>query len=168
MGRARTGFPNRPHDHARCVTTVLAAAEAMARTRRVRLTPLRRRVLEIVARGHRPFGAYDVLAELAKAEPERARVAPPTVYRALDFLLAQGLIHRIDSRNAFVTCFAPERPHRAHFLLCEACGQATEIRDAALAKALEGTAAAAGFSILRETVEIAGRCADCGAEVPRP
>jgi Fur family zinc uptake transcriptional regulator len=146
------------HDHRACMTQTLATAEALARERGERLTPLRRRVLEIVLESHRPVGAYDVLAGLAR---DGTRPAPPTVYRALDFLRAQGFVHRIDSRNAFVACFAPAKAHRSHFLLCIACGLATEIEDATLDAVLAETARKAGFAIERETVEITGLCADC-------
>ena len=114
------------HDHRACMTATLAAAETLARTRGQRLTPLRRRVLEIVLESHRPTGAYDVLASLAR---DRTRPAPPTVYRALEFLLGQGFVHRIDSLSAFVGCFAPEKAHRSRFFLCLRCGRAAEIED---------------------------------------
>ncbi len=146
------------HDHRACMTATLAAAETLARTRGQRLTPLRRRVLEIVLESHRPTGAYDVLASLAR---DRTRPAPPTVYRALEFLLGQGFVHRIDSLSAFVGCFAPEKAHRSRFFLCLRCGRAAEIEDDNLDKALVAAAAGAGFAAERETVELAGVCGDC-------
>ena len=82
---------------------------------------------------HKPMGAYDVLGQLARAGK---RPAPPTVYRALDFLTRAGFVHRIDSLSAFVACFAPAKAHRSHFLLCRACGRAAEIEDTALDAAL--------------------------------
>jgi Fur family transcriptional regulator, zinc uptake regulator len=148
-------FP-RAHDHRHCRSTALRAAEALAVKRGVRLTPLRRRVLEIVLESHRPMGAYDVLKELSPERPQ-----PPIVYRALDFLLAQGFVHRIDSLNAYIGCFSPARTHRSHFLLCERCGRAAEIDDDALATALGHAAHAAGFAVQRETVEISGVCSEC-------
>jgi Fur family zinc uptake transcriptional regulator len=156
-----SAFPH-AHDHAACMADTLAAAETLAKDRGERLTPLRRRVLEIVLQSHRPMGAYDVLAALAR---DGARPAPPTVYRALDFLCAQGFVHRIDSLNAFAACFAPEKAHRSHFLLCRACGRAAEIDDPALDGALNAASRRAGFLATRETVEITGVCADC-ASVP--
>ena len=149
-------FP-RAHDHHRCQSSALEAAETLAEKRSVRLTPLRRRVLEIVLTSHRPMGAYDVLKELS---PDRAQ--PPTVYRALDFLLAQGFVHRIDSLNAYIGCFSPERRHRSYFLLCNSCGRAAEIEDDALVSALGAVARAAHFAAERETVEISGLCSECG------
>lgn len=144
------------HDHGPCQRDALHAAEHLAGERGVRFTTLRRRVLEIVLASHRPMGAYDVLKELAPA-----RAAPPTVYRALDFLLAQGFVHRINSLNAYIGCFSPERRHRSHFLICRRCGRAAEIENDALAKALANAADAAGFAVQRETVEISGECSEC-------
>jgi len=149
-------FP-RAHDHKSCQTSALHAAETLAEKRGVRLTPLRRRVLEIVLMSHRPMGAYDVLKELSPEKPQ-----PPTVYRALDFLLAQGFVHRIDSLNAYIGCFSPERRHRSYFLLCSRCGRAAEIDDDALVTALGHAAHAANFAVQRETVEISGLCSECG------
>jgi Fur family transcriptional regulator, zinc uptake regulator len=146
------------HDHSACMAATLAAAEDLARTRGEKLTPLRRRVLEIVLESHRPIGAYDVLATLAR---DHTRPAPPTVYRALEFLLSQGFIHRIDSLSAFVGCFAPEKAHRSRFFLCLRCGRAAEIEDESLNEALAAAAAKADFVAERETVELAGLCRDC-------
>jgi Fur family transcriptional regulator, zinc uptake regulator len=146
-------FPG-PHDHRACVHTTLAAAEGLGTA----LTPLRRQVLEIVLESHRPVGAYDVLGALARAGK---RPAPPTVYRALDFLTRAGFVHRIDSQSAFVACFAPGKVHRSHFLLCRACGRAAEIEDPALDAALAKAARAGGFAPERETVEITGMCLHC-------
>ncbi|HWA91335.1 MAG TPA: Fur family transcriptional regulator [Rhizomicrobium sp.] len=156
-----SGFPH-SHDHAACMAETLAAAESLAKDRGERLTPLRRKVLEIVLSSHRPIGAYDVLAALAQGG---TRPAPPTVYRALDFLCAQGFVHRIDSLSAFAACFAPEKAHRSHFLLCQVCGRAAEIDDPALDAALEAASRRTRFRASRETVEITGVCADC-ASVP--
>jgi Fur family zinc uptake transcriptional regulator len=153
-------FPH-GHNHDACMADTLAAAEQLAAHRGEKLTKLRRRVLEIVLESHRPMGAYDVLGALAK---DGTKPAPPTVYRALDFLRAQGFVHRIDSKNAFAACFAPDRPHRSHFLLCRACGQAVEIGDDVLDAALAGAAGRAGFTAESETVEITGLCAQCRNE----
>jgi Fur family zinc uptake transcriptional regulator len=150
-------FPH-SHDHDVCMTDTLAAAEGLVQGRGEKLTKLRRRVLEIVLESHRPMGAYDVLSALAK---DGTKPAPPTVYRALDFLRAQGFVHRIDSRNAFAACFAPGKPHRSQFLLCRACGQAAEIEDEALDSALADASGRAGFTMESETIEITGVCADC-------
>jgi Fur family zinc uptake transcriptional regulator len=151
-------FSGGPHDHGACIAETLASAESISRSRGEKLTPLRRRVLAIVLESHRPVGAYDILGALAR---QGGKPAPPTVYRALDFLIAQGFVHRIDSRNAYAACFTPRQDHRGRFLLCRRCGRAAEIGDAALDSALEAAAKRAGFMVEGETVEIAGLCADC-------
>lgn len=153
-------FPQPPHDHASCKREAFETAEALARRHGLRFTPLRQAVFEIVLESHRPMGAYDILRKLGDGE-DRRRPAPPTVYRALDFLLDAGFVHRIDTLNAYIACFAPGRRHRSHFLLCRACGCAAEIEDEALDAALAQAADAAGFVAERETVEIAGLCAAC-------
>ena len=106
------------HDHRHCLKDALDRAAALCRDRGVRLTPIRRRVLELVWSGHRPLGAYDILDAL---QAERRGAAPPTVYRALDFLREQGLVHRIESRNSFVGCPDPDTPHGGQFLICRTC-----------------------------------------------
>ncbi len=153
-------FPHAEHDHARCVREALERAAALCAERGTKLTDLRRRVLELVLEGHRPVGAYDILERLAA---ERGRVAPPTVYRALDFLVGQGLVHRVDSRNAFVGCVRADGGHRACFLLCRECGAAAELVDPALDAALAELARRADFEVDRQVVEIEGRCAACRA-----
>lgn len=162
--RADDPFPTRTHDHARCVDAALADAETLCARRGVRLTELRRRVLELVWQSHAPVGAYEILERLAA---ERGRVAPPTVYRALDFLAEHGLVHRIDSRNAYVGCTTPADGHRALFLICRRCGNAVELVDRSVADALAARAARAGFRVEAATVELHGLCAACaGSETP--
>lgn len=157
----KNAFPH-AHNHERCRSDALHAAEHLAESRGLRFTPLRRRVLEIVLESHRPMGAYDVLKELSPEKPQ-----PPTVYRALDFLLRQGFVHRIDSLNAYIGCFEPSKAHRSYFLLCSQCGRAAEIEDEALVAALTHAARAAGFKAEREMVEISGLCSECG-RIPNP
>jgi len=149
------------HDHRRCVERALDKAAALCTARAARLTALRRRVLELVWSSHEPVGAYAVLERLRR---ERRGSAPPTVYRALDFLLRQGLIHRIESLNAFVGCARPERRHGSQFLICTSCGDAAEIDDPRIGATLRRRAAAAGFAIDRLTVELQGVCPRCGGE----
>ncbi|MDX1432333.1 MAG: Fur family transcriptional regulator [Gammaproteobacteria bacterium] len=136
----------------------MAHAVAHCATRGARLTPLRRRVLEILWRRHAPAGAYAILGEL---EREGYGGAPPTVYRALDFLLAQGLAHRISSRNAFVACDRPGHPGCGQFLICAACGNAAELHDGEVEQAIARSAAAQGFAAERHTIEITGLCPRC-------
>jgi Fur family zinc uptake transcriptional regulator len=100
-----TPIASRPHDHSHCVHSALSEADTLCAQKGLRLTALRRRVLELVWQSHKPLGAYDILAVLSEQDGRRA--APPTVYRALDFLLENGLVHRISSLNAFVGCVHP-------------------------------------------------------------
>lgn len=136
----------------------LEQAAELCRTRGQSLTPLRRRVFEIMLEADRPLGAYDVLDILAK---DRGRVAPPTVYRSLDFLLDQGLVHKVLSVNGFVACSQATRPHAAELFICSSCGNAVEVARRAVDPRLEETATAMGFAIESVMLEVRGRCRDC-------
>ncbi len=132
-----------------------------------RFTGLRRDVLGLVLEADGPVGAYGLLDRLRLS---RAGAAPPTVYRALSFLLAKGLIHRVERLNAFVACTAAHRHETpAHLLICRACGQVTEIGDGPLSDQLTSSAEAAGFTTLAATVELEGICRRCtGSAVSAP
>lgn len=150
---------SRPHDHSRCVNHALAEAESICTRQGLRLTTLRKRVLELVWASHKPLGAYDILAVLSDADGRRA--APPTVYRALDFLLENGLVHRIASLNAFVGCSHPEHAHQGQFLICRGCHAAIELEQATISDAISSSAAGVGFAVESQTVEVVGLCAGC-------
>lgn len=139
--------------------TLMARAEQLCAARGQRFTALRRRVLRFIAEADRPLGAYDILALLGAAGE---RVAPPTVYRTLDFLAAQGLVHRVHSKNAFVVCRVAGAPHSAALLLCSVCGRAREVPCTALERHVVEHARAYGFAVESVAVEARGRCADCG------
>ena len=149
-----------PHSHAHAdVATQLGRAEALCEGRGTRLTELRRQVLQLVLEAGKPIGAYDLLDQLRR---ERRGAAPPTVYRALDFLMEHGLIHRVERLSAFVGC--PVHDHHAHaaqFLICGSCGAVQELEDGAVRAALEQAAGKLGFAIQGVTVEAEGRCAAC-------
>ncbi|TVP90787.1 MAG: transcriptional repressor [Pseudomonadaceae bacterium] len=149
------------HDHQLCVDSALAAAEQVCDREGVRFTTLRRRVLELVWQSHKPLGAYDILDTLSREDGRRA--APPTVYRALDFLLDNGLIHRIASLNAFIGCTSPEHRHQGQFLICRECRVAIELDHGTIHQAIARSAAAHDFAVEAETVEITGLCAQCQA-----
>jgi Fur family transcriptional regulator, zinc uptake regulator len=135
-----------------------AAAELCA-AKGVRLTELRRDVLALILASEAPASAYDLLARLKDSRPG---AAPPTVYRALDFLLNHGLVHRVERLGAFVGCPEPgHHAHPVHFLICRICHEAREMEDAALDAAVVRLAAGAGFAVERATVEIEGVCAGC-------
>jgi Fur family zinc uptake transcriptional regulator len=144
------------------------AARACAR-RGAQLTALRRQVLRLVLEAEQPVGAYALLDRL---KAERAGAAPPTVYRALDFLREHGLIHRVERLNAFIGCVeaaqhpadchcAAEHDHPHQFLICSRCGTTEEISDPAVTAALAAAAARHGFSPQRLTVEAEGVCGRC-------
>jgi len=149
------------HDHAACRRAALASAETLCRARGARLTAQRRRVLELVWESHAPVGAYEILERLSAEST--GRVAPPTVYRALDFLRAHGLIHRIESLNAYLGCPRPDVRHDGQFLICRNCQAAAEMRDAAVGSALRAGARAHGFTVESETVELRGLCPACAS-----
>lgn len=148
-----------PHDHSHCVSSALAEAEALCAKQGTRLTALRKRVLELVWASHKPLGAYDILGVLSEFDGRRA--APPTVYRALDFLLENGLVHRIASLNAFIGCIHPGELHQGQFLICKSCHTAIELEQAAISQAIVASAEAVGFVVESQTVEIVGLCAGC-------
>lgn len=148
-----------PHDHSNCVSHALAEADTLCARAGVRLTELRKRVLELVWQSHKPLGAYDILAVLSEQDGRRA--APPTVYRALDFLLENGLVHRIASLNAFIGCNHPELPHQGQFLICKRCHTAIELEQPAVAAAIDEAARGVNFSVEAQTVEVVGLCAPC-------
>src|SRR5205814_1985221 len=136
-------FPLPNHDHACCSTAAMAFAEAKCAERGERLTPMRREVLAVLLADHRPMGAYDILSRLA---PSHRRPAPYMVYRALEFLCGNGLVHRIESRNAYLACMCP---HPAGdliiFLICDRCGTVGEASSPEVTSGIEFTARAADF-----------------------
>lgn len=146
------------HDHKRCVSRAVADAEKVCAVRDAQLTAIRRRVLELVWDSHEPVGAYDILAKLSR---EREKTAPPTVYRALEFLIDVGLVHRIDSLNAFLGCPEPTREHVAQFLVCRSCHHVSEIEAPAVQRAIEKESRRTGFTIEAGSLEIKGLCKDC-------
>lgn len=151
-------LPYRPHNHQACVSHALADARAICRKLNARLTPIRERVLELIWQSHKPLGAYDILAMLGT---EGHNAAPPTVYRALDFLLQHGLIHRIASLNAFIGCTHAGEHHRGTFLICRQCGNVLELATPEVSKAVEDAAAAESFRPEDITLEVAGLCPRC-------
>src|SRR5579885_216644 len=161
-GRPHMASPpmRRRHNHRLCLEDAIDRAESVCAARGARLTPIRRRVLEIVWGRHQPIGAYAILETLG--DQTRA-AAPPTVYRALDFLIAQGLVHRLESLNAYIGCPQPQASHVSQFLICTDCGEVTEIEGNEIAATARRKAAERGFSLDRLTIELAGRCPHCSA-----
>lgn len=153
-----TDFPAPGHDHSHCIAAALDRAENHCREQKARLTAQRRRVLEIVWSSHAPIGAYAILEQLAD---EGAKPAPMTVYRALDFLRTQGLVHKVAGLNAFVGCSHPGAMHDGQFLICRECGAVAEINDPTLDRAVEGCVATVGFQLTQGRIELEGICTHC-------
>jgi Fur family zinc uptake transcriptional regulator len=155
----KSAFPKPDHDHSRCVADTLTRAEETCEESGRRLTPLRRRVLEELAESHSPVGAYDIVERLKKAGDSTPAMS---VYRALDFLVTEGLAHRIESRNAFLAC---NRGHDAEevvvFLLCERCGTVAEVTSGDVGRGLARAAGAVGFEAHAPVLEIKGLCDRC-------
>jgi len=151
-------FPKPEHDHASCVATALQRAETLCRNRGARLTPQRRRGRALGGDSPGPIGAYAILDLMANGA---ARPAPITVYRALDFLQAHGLIHRVASRNAFVGCAEPGSGHGSRFLICRGCRAVAEIHDTRLDRAIARAAADGGFRLEECRLELEGWCQHC-------
>lgn len=155
----RPVFPEPDHDHGRCSADALAHAEKLCEGRSQRLTPTRRQVLEVLLSSHKPLGAYEIIERVAE---QGGRPAPITIYRALDFLMENGLVHRIESRNAFVACIGHhDSGDLVVFLLCERCGSVGEASSRAVAEALGHAARAAGFVPKAHVIEVGGICDHC-------
>jgi Fur family transcriptional regulator, zinc uptake regulator len=157
---AAQGMAFAVHDHALCSHDALQRAEALVVQKGLRLTPVRRRVLEILLESHRALGAYDVLNRLAA---EGFGNQPPVAYRALDFLEEQGLAHRIQRLNAFTACMHLGEAHAPVFLICRGCNLVAEAAAEPVLVALKGAAADKGFVIEGSTVEALGLCPGCQA-----
>ena len=148
------------HDHSGCAGEALAHAERAVAERGLRLTPVRRKALEILLEEHRAMGAYDVLDRLAEAGFAHQ---PPVAYRALDFLVEHGFAHRIQSLNAYTACMHPGASHSPAFFICEGCKLVAEAPQADIRRAVDAAADAIGFAADRMMVEVIGRCPACRA-----
>ncbi len=149
-----------PKHHVDDAHGFVAAVERACQERGLRLTPIRARVLELIGEAGKPVKAYDLLDQM---KLENGSSAPPTVYRALDFLLEQRFIHRLASINAFVGCHHPNQPHSVPFLICDQCQSAIELEDERIPNLLDSQAKALGFSPRAQTLEVHGLCAACSA-----
>lgn len=123
-----------------------------------RLTDPRRHVLEIIAAQEKPIGAYDILAALSE---KMDRPGPPTAYRAIDFWIKEGFIHRIDSLNAFVACHSDHHHEGSQFMVCDSCGRVIEAHLCDLPQPLVDKAKTAHFKTTRWNIELHGTCAEC-------
>ena len=148
------------HDHHRCIQDALHAAEEVCAREGSRLTQLRRRVLELVWQEHDAVKAYDLLANLGG---EDGPAQPPTVYRALQFLLEMGLVHRLESLNAYVGCPNPRQAHAGMFLICTGCGVVQEVHESRVIQAVASAARQADFRVTQQCIEARGLCGPCAA-----
>ena len=137
----------------------VALAMSLCGERGVQLTKQRRQILELLLETGRPTGAYELI-EALKGRDSRT-VGPPTVYRALEFLMSQGLVSKIQSRNAYIPCAHPERPHDCVFFVCDQCSTAVEIENPQLEALIDKDAQSLGFRIARRVIELQGTCAAC-------
>ena len=143
------------------LTHVLERAEALCRERGVQLTEQRKAVLRLLCVSDTPLSAYELLDRMRDVVKNPA---PPTVYRALDFLLEQGLVHKLESLHAYVGCTHPDHPHASQFMICDDCGEVAEVEDPSVAKSLKAAGKAIGFRTKRPVVELLGTCAQCNAK----
>lgn len=146
------------HNHYNCIANALLKAEKICLEAGEQLTPLRQKILQMVWGSHKPVTAYEILNELAK---KQKKAAPPTVYRTLDFLARQGLIHKIESLKAFIGCVEPKNNHTGCFLICKQCQSVEEKPNFDQATFLKEIIQNDGFKAESLVVEIEGLCASC-------
>jgi len=145
------------HDHSHCVTSGLAALEQVCTQQGLKLTPIRRRVFEILQAQHKAMGAYDIL-DILRAEGMGSQ--PPVAYRALDFLVSHGFAHKIEGLNAFVACSHPNETHKPAFMICKSCDRVAETEAPNMGRQASST----GFEIEHTVVEAMGLCPDCSED----
>ena len=147
------------HDHRPCLDDAIVRAEQAFDSRSLKFTPLRRQVFEEIAASHDAVGAYDVLDRLVRKTGER--MAPVSVYRAIDALLQAGVVHRLESRNAFFACHTPHAGRRHIALVCETCRTVSEVDGTTVFGAIDTEMTRASFTVRSVVVEVAGVCAAC-------
>ena len=150
---------HQPHDHKRCINAALHIANDLCAEKNLRMTPTRESVLRLLWQSHKPLGAYQVKEQLA--ELLNKHIAPPTVYRAIEFLLQLGLIHRIPSQNAYVGCPFPNSEHSNLFMICNQCGSAAEIADNSINSMLQRASDKVNFILQSQCLELFGLCPQC-------
>lgn len=148
------------HAHGDSQEAALTLAEEYCRERGEKLTPIRRKVLELLLNSGRATKAYSLLDEMRQIHPGSA---PPTVYRALDFLLSAGLVHRIESINAFTVCHDLTQCQHGILVVCQQCGSVTELHQPKLRQALVTQIEDAGYRLASDEIELKGLCSACQA-----
>jgi len=160
ISNSRSAF--HPHNHQKCVRAALQQARERASKTNVRLTPIREAVLTLIWENHKPMGAYHVLEQLPLLLGKN--IQAPSVYRAIDFLLELGLIHRIPSLNAYTGCPFPGSEHSNLFMICHGCGAAAEVSDVNLNAMIADTIKKTGFQPASQSLELTGLCPACASE----
>lgn len=150
---------HQPHNHRRCINAALDRARDLCAQKNARLTPTRERVLNLIWQSHQPLGAYQLQEQLAKLSGKS--IAPPTVYRAIEFLVNLGLVHRIPSLNAFIGCPFPNSAHSNLFMICQNCGSAAEATHSGLNDLLQSASNRAQFILKSQNLELFGLCLQC-------
>lgn len=150
------------HDHAACVADAIAAADARCAREGLRFTAVRRKVLEILLQEHRALGAYAILDRLRE---EGFGSQPPIAYRALEFLVANGFVHKVEQLNAFIACSHPGETHSPAFMICRLCDTVAEAQATPARGTLGSAARATGFRIEKTVVEAEGLCPSCAEKV---
>ena len=157
--RAGAAFPRPEHNHVACLSATLARARDAFEARGLRLTELRLRVFSEIAASHHAIGAYEVIDRLGD---KGTRLAPVSVYRAIEALIEAGVVHRLETRNAYFACHSAHASERQHVILsCGDCGTVAEVDGEQVFGAIDAVAASHGFAAAVRIVEIAGRCAHC-------
>ncbi len=146
------------HNHKSCIKQALNSAETICKQKKLRLTPIRKRIFELIWSNHKAVGAYDLLESLHLEDP---KAKPVTIYRALDFLLAAGLIHKIKSLNAFIGCLRPEISHNAMLLICNVCQQTDEVEAQNIYQNICQIAENNAFLPQNISLELHGVCNSC-------
>ncbi|MEC8955541.1 MAG: Fur family transcriptional regulator [Pseudomonadota bacterium] len=146
------------HDHDACIEEALVKAELVCKEKRLRFTKIRKKVLELIWSSHKPLGAYEILDYL---RIEGIKAEPPTVYRALGFLIEADLVHRLDSLNAFIGCIDPDSSHQGQFLICQDCRSVSELDDEDILNLVQTKALSMGFLATNQMLEIEGQCNNC-------
>ena len=148
-----------PHDHVRCINAAVARAHEICVNSNVRLTSTREAILKLLWQSHQPLGAYQLQQQLTRVTDKP--VAPPTIYRAIEFLIELGLAHRIPSINAFIGCPFPNSDHSNIFLICQECKTVAEITDNKVNNLLGNLTDKAKFKLNSQTIELFGLCPNC-------
>ena len=151
-------LPSATHDHQKCVNKALSTAEQLCIERGVQLTSIRHQVLELIWESHRAVKAYDLLDRI---KPLQHAAKPAKIYRALDFLIEQGLVHRVESLNAFVGCRCSGHQHEQLLLICKNCHEVEERIATKVMQSLSEEFEQAGFVAHSKAIEIHGICAKC-------